>query len=145
MASPKAEEGQDGQNNDDKTDEIDESVHEFLLVPAPCQFTICRDRQSSRKREQHGVLVSPALRRFSPARSSPGGRDSRITAEPRSPCDGNQATIASMIERTFFCSKGVIRSACRDCRKAFMTGAFGTRRHGSINAGPIGTCVLFGT
>jgi len=58
-------------------------------VPAPCQFTICRDRQSSRKREQHGVLVSPALRRFSPARSSPGGRDSRITAEPRSPCDGN--------------------------------------------------------
>src|SRR4051794_29485179 len=29
----------------------------FLLVPAPCQSIICRNRQSSRNREPHAILV----------------------------------------------------------------------------------------
>src|SRR3954470_17360322 len=29
----------------------------FLLVPAPCQSIICRNRQSSRNREQHAISV----------------------------------------------------------------------------------------
>ena len=36
----------------------------FLLVPAPSEFTICRNRQSSRNREQHAISVqftSPGL------------------------------------------------------------------------------------
>jgi hypothetical protein len=32
LASTKAEEGQDRQNYDDETDEINQSVHEFLLA-----------------------------------------------------------------------------------------------------------------
>jgi hypothetical protein len=57
MASPKAEERQDGQNDHDETNEVDESVHRFLLVPAPSQFTICRNWQSSKNREQYAILV----------------------------------------------------------------------------------------
>jgi len=44
----KAEEGQDRQDHDDESNEIDKTVHGFLRVPAPfCQSTICRKWQSS--------------------------------------------------------------------------------------------------
>jgi hypothetical protein len=56
MALAKAEEGQDRQDYDNETDEIDETVHGFLLVSRPfSQPTIGRNWQSSSRRQEKMV------------------------------------------------------------------------------------------
>ena len=61
IASTKAEEGQDRQNHDDETDEINQSVHEFPPCIAPfTQVTIYR--QSSRFREKFASFLPGVAR-----------------------------------------------------------------------------------
>jgi hypothetical protein len=53
MALTKAEEGQNRQDYDDEADEIDKTVHGFLLISRPfSQSTIGRNWQSSSRKQQ---------------------------------------------------------------------------------------------
>src|SRR4051795_8032149 len=53
MALAKAEEGQNRQNHDNQADEIDKTVHGFLLMSRPfSQSTIGRNRQSSSRQQE---------------------------------------------------------------------------------------------
>jgi hypothetical protein len=56
MALAKAEEGQDRQNHDNQANEIDKTVHGFLLMSRPfSQSTIGRNWQSSSRRQEKMV------------------------------------------------------------------------------------------
>jgi hypothetical protein len=58
MALAKAEEGQDRQNHDNQADEVDKTVHGFLLMSLSCPFsqsTIDRNWQSSSRQEEKMV------------------------------------------------------------------------------------------
>ncbi|MGY2904040.1 hypothetical protein [Bradyrhizobium sp. URHC0002] len=62
MASAKAEEGQDRQNHNNQADEIDKTVHGFLLMSRPfSQSTIDRNWQSSSCQQEK--MVTGAARR----------------------------------------------------------------------------------
>jgi hypothetical protein len=57
MALAKAEEGQDRQDYDNETDEIDKTVHGFLLMSRPfSQPTIGRNRQSSSRQQEKEAI-----------------------------------------------------------------------------------------
>jgi hypothetical protein len=66
MTLAKAEEGKDRQDYDNETDEIDKTVHGFLLMYRPfSQSTIGRNLQSSSRHQEK--VVAGGARQPSPA------------------------------------------------------------------------------
>jgi hypothetical protein len=83
MASPEAEEGQDRQNNHDKTDEIDEAVHEIPPCARPMPTHNLPRPAKFQNREKLAISVGSVIWRPELLRCKEFAPEGAIVAEIR--------------------------------------------------------------